>query len=146
MWLEPDQKAARGLDHYVRLVGRELGLDGAGHLINFEPPVRVFLPLDARMARFPDQDVALVWDTEHGWAIGIETDSASPVVVLSYLGEGVLPTPRTVARFVRDAFDARFPGRPDPPGQPAPGADLLERLTEYAPPVLPLRPSELEPT
>jgi hypothetical protein len=144
MRLEPDQKAARGLDHYVRLVGRELGLDGAGHLINFEPTVRVFLPLDARMARFPDQDVALVWDEERGWAIGVETDSASPVVVLSYLAEDVLPEPRTVARFVRDAFAARFPGQPDPPVRAAP--DLLERLTEYAPPVLPLRPSELEPT
>jgi hypothetical protein len=141
MELEPDARAARGLRRYLRLVAEELGIDGAGQFVQFDAPVGAYLPLDIRLSRFPSQDVALVWDEERGWALGIETDAGTPIALLSYLGGDVLPAPRTVAQFVHDVVDDRFPGRPDPVIMRSVGDqdDLVDRLNRYAPPVLPVR-------
>lgn len=138
MELETEGRAARGLRRYLGLVAEKLGVGGAVS-VQLEEPVSAYIPLDGRLRRFPDHDVALVWDEEDGWAVGIETDAGSPVVVLSYLGEDVLPAPRVVARFVLDVFGERFPGRPDRPRlRPVePADDLMRRLTQYAPKTLP---------
>jgi Family of unknown function (DUF6292) len=137
--LDTDGRAARGLRRYLGLVADELSVGGAVVSVQLDEPVRAYLPLDGRLGRFHGRDVALVWDEENGWAVGIETDAGSPVVVLTYLGKDVLPAPRVVAEFVGDVFDERFPGQPDPPGlrSAKQNDDLMQRLMEYAPRTLP---------
>jgi hypothetical protein len=141
MELEAHGRSARGLRHYLKQVAEELGSDDAGQFVQLDGPIGAYLPLDIRLPRFPEHDVALVWDEEHGWGIGIETDAGSPIVVLSYLGIEVLPAPSTVAEFVHDVMDDRFPGQPVPPVLRTLAAqdDLAQRLTRYAPPVLPVQ-------
>jgi hypothetical protein len=122
-------------------VAEELGIDDAGQFVQFDAPVAAYVPLDIRLPRFPSHDVALVWDEECGWALGIETDAGTPIALLSYLGGDMLPAPRTVAQFVHDVVGDRFPGQPEPPVMRSVGAqdDLVDRLNRYAPPVLPVR-------
>lgn len=140
MELEPDDRVARGLRRYLRLVAEELGIDDSGQFIQLDGPIGAYLPLDLRLRRFPSHDVALVWDEERGWALGIETDAGSPIVILSYLGVDLLPSPRMVAQFVHDVVDDRFPGQPEPMMLRSVGDqdDLADRLSRYAPPVLPV--------
>lgn len=143
MELEPEGRAARGLRNYLRMVVAALGLDEAGHYLTLDRPVTAYLPVDTRLPRFPDHDVALVWDEEHGWAIGIETDAGSPVTPLCYLGIDILPAPQTVADFVRDVVEDRFPGQPDPPRLRTVTERLdrlSERLATYTPPLRPFSP------
>jgi len=58
--------------------------------VQLGPPVEAYLALDHRLSSHPDRDVALLWDEEHGWALGIETHGGADVTVLSYVGEHVL--------------------------------------------------------
>jgi hypothetical protein len=141
MELEPDGRAARGLHRYLRLVAGELNLDDAGQFVQLDSPVAAYLPLDIRLPRFPSHDVALVWDEERGWALGIETDAGSPIAVLSYLDVDILPAPRLVAQFVHDVVADRFPGRPEPMilRSVSDQDDLADRLNRYALPVLPVQ-------
>jgi hypothetical protein len=77
--------------------------------------------LEQRLPGFPDRDVALLWNEQHGWSVGVETSCGEDVIVLCYLGTDILPTPRVVARFVAEAF-----ADDDPP----------QRLGTYAAPEL----------
>jgi hypothetical protein len=124
----------RGLRCYVQLVADLLRLGDGGYSIQLDEPASVYLPFDDKLPAFPTEDVALTWDYRHGWAAGIEIDGGKALIVLSYLGVDILPCPRLVERFVRQLFDERFPGQPDPPDLDNSG--LLERLTGYAHPAV----------
>jgi uncharacterized protein DUF6292 len=138
MNLDIDTAAARGLNEYVRLIADALGLVGQSWLVQLEPPANVYLALDERLPRFPERDVALVWDEEHGWALGTETNPSEKLHILGYLGDDVLPAPESVARAVRRAFQDSLP-RDDAPAFRAveDSDDLVARLTEYAAPLDP---------
>ncbi|MGH3861159.1 DUF6292 family protein [Actinokineospora sp.] len=92
-----DDALARGLREYVR---RALGLRGNSFYLQAERPASVYLALDGRLPRFPDRDVALLWDEECGWAAAVETHSGEDLIVVAYLGQDVLPTPALVAAWV----------------------------------------------
>jgi hypothetical protein len=127
---EPDGPRARGLRRYVRLVTEALGLSGECSWVQAEPPGSVYLALEGRLPSFPDHDVALLWDEEHGWAAAVETHSGTDLVVVSYHGEDVLPPPREVATFVTRLFRGECPGQPSPTRLS--GDDLGRRLSGYA--------------
>jgi hypothetical protein len=120
------------------LVTEALGLSGDCSWVQAEPPATVYLALEGRLPDFPDLDVALLWDEEHGWAAAVEASSGTELVVLSYLGEDVLPPPREVATFVTRLLRGECPGQLSPTGpHPARGRDDVGRsLSGYALPLL----------
>lgn len=134
MELDSDSAAARGLHEYVRLVATALGMRGHGWLVQFEPLANVYIALDDRLPAFPTRDVALVWDEEHGWALGVESHSGESLLVLGHLGEDVLPVPERVARAVRRHYAEEPPRIQDPPVFRSAGDDddLPARLANYA--------------
>jgi Family of unknown function (DUF6292) len=134
MDLDFDSAAARGLRCYIRMVAVALDLDAESASVQLEPPVSAYLALADRLPLFPTRDVALVWDEEHGWAAGIETDSGEEVIMLCYLDSDVLPEPSVVAQFVRGLSGERLSGRPTPPAfrSAEDRDDLRIRLARYA--------------
>ncbi|WP_133794717.1 DUF6292 family protein [Actinokineospora alba] len=77
-----------------------LGLSGHSSYLQMDRPASVYLALDGRLPRFPDRDVALLWDEERGWAAAAETHSGEDLIVVAYLGHDVLPPPTLVANWV----------------------------------------------
>lgn len=130
MYLENWGRPARGLRRYVRLVAEELGCSGDAFSVDTEAPVSAYLPLDDRVPAFPERDLALIWTPLHGWYAAIETASGEDLIVVSYAGDEVLPSPAEVAMYVRALVEGGGPGRPTPPDA-AVGTDLPDRLAAY---------------
>jgi hypothetical protein len=124
--------AALGLRQYLLAVANELGVPA--WFCEVEVPAAAYLALEHRLVRFPEYETALLWDERDGWAAAVESATGEDVVVLAYLGEDLLPSPATVAAFVRDLHEGGYPGRPDPPDFRKPGtADGFdERLAARA--------------
>lgn len=137
MDLEYSSAAAQGLPRYVQRVAAELGLSGHGFFAQLEPPAHAYLALDTRVARFPNRDVALVWDEVHGWAVAVESRSGEDLVVLSYLGDDVLPDPDVVAARTRRILAGTDQARTTPPAlrEASDHDDLPARLARYARPL-----------
>jgi hypothetical protein len=99
-----------GLRRYVGLVTEALGYPEHAFHVQTESPATVYIPLDGRIPAFPDRDVALLWDERHGWCGSIEPASGGDLIVVSYLGTDVLPTPRVVAGFAGELIRGEGPG------------------------------------
>jgi hypothetical protein len=131
MQLDFDDTVLLGLHGYVRSVCRALGLRGECSYVQGDAPVSAYIALDERLRRFPDHDVALVWDEHHGWSAAIETHSGDELPVVATLGRDLLPAPETVAAWARNLFvvaDTTSPGeRPVLAG----GDTLRRRLSAY---------------
>lgn len=112
--------AARGLRQYLLAVAAKL--DAPAWFCEVDVPAGAYLALERRLERFPDHEVALLWDERDGWAVAVESPSGEDLVVLAYLGEDVLPAPDAVVAFVRECYADGYPGQPDPPGFRRPGA------------------------
>ncbi|MFL6121043.1 DUF6292 family protein [Actinophytocola sp.] len=124
MELESWGQPAKGLWEYFRLVAQACG-SGEAFSVRLERPLSGYIPLEERVAAFPEVDVALVWDERTGWRSVLEPLANNELITLSYLDTSVCPTPEEVARF------AANPGA----GATAPvqvEGDLLELLAEYA--------------
>ncbi|HET6710511.1 DUF6292 family protein [Amycolatopsis sp.] len=124
--------AARGLRQYLLAVAARL--DAPAWFCEVDVPAGAYLALERRLARFPDHELALMWDERDGWSAAVETAAGDEVIVLAYLGEDVLPVPEAVVAFVTGLYGENYPGRPDPPDFRRPGtADGFdERLASYA--------------
>ena len=134
-----DDTVLRALRRYVRLVNEALGLTGDCWYVQADDAVSAYVALDRRLRRFPDRDVALLWEERHGRSAAIETHSGEDLLVVAYLGRDVLPPPAAVAAWVRDLFDRhRSFGEPASMVPPVFGADddrdsvLATRLASYA--------------
>lgn len=138
MDLDFESAPTRWLRRYARLVERSLNLGAGGHMVSLEPPVSLYLPLDDRLGRFPDRDVALVWDECDGWAAGVESRTGEALVVLAHLASDLLPAPRAVVRFVEQFYADELSGQPEPrPFRAVDDADDLPlRLSSFAAPAL----------
>jgi hypothetical protein len=121
--MEWESWTQRGLREYFRMVADACGVEAFS--VQFDPSLSGYLPLDTRVPEFPDLDVALVWDESTGWCSVRETPT-NELVVLSYLGAGVLPAPNEVAAFAANPTV----------GTSAPvvvaGVDVHDRLAKYA--------------
>ena len=123
MELESWGQPARGLREYFRLVAEACG-SGEAFSVRLERPLSGYIPLEERVAAFPELDVALVWDERTGWRSVLEPPT-NDLITLSYLDTSVCPPPAEVAEFAaRPGAGAATPARVD--------ADVLDLLSEYA--------------
>lgn len=99
----------RRLRGYLGAVAKAVGVGLESCTLDAGTPAAAYIALDWRLARFPDHDLALVWDEVHGWAAAIEDATGDAVTVLAYLGGEVLPEPRAVVKFLA-ALRADDPG------------------------------------
>jgi hypothetical protein len=104
MELDFDDSVARALRGYVRMVRQALGLRGECSYVQDDGPASAYIALDGRLSRFPGRDVALLWDERHGWSLAIETHSGEELFTVARLAQDVLPSPDTVAAWVRRQF------------------------------------------
>ncbi|WP_235998664.1 DUF6292 family protein [Qaidamihabitans albus] len=125
--------SARGLKRYVELVADELRMPPAFCVDVDDYRATVYFALEERVPRYPDRDLALLWDEENGWAIGVESGCGEDIIVLAYLGGDIVPAPSLVARFVDDLMHERYPGQLEPPALRRAGTDddLDERLAAF---------------
>jgi hypothetical protein len=139
MNVEFESMEAGALRRYARLVERALGLGMDGHCVQMEPMASIYLPLHDRLARFPDHDVALIWDEQHGWAVGVEDPVGADIAMVAYLTADLLPEPLAIARFVDQVLAGETPGAPEPHLFRSAGDvdDLVQRLAAYAQPLNP---------
>jgi hypothetical protein len=131
--LDFDNTPARGLQRYVTAVAAELGLVGECTCADPGPPATAYLAVEGYVPSLPDQDLALLWDEEFGWAGAVETLTGEPPVVIAYLRGDVLPATAEVAAFVAAMLRGDHPGDPRPMRLRAYGAadDLMDRLSGY---------------
>lgn len=142
MNLEPGGAAAAGLHRYVRLVVTALGTAQDGFCVDLAALASAYIAVERRIPALASWDFALVWDECDGWAAAIETgrvgaDTANDLVVLSYLGNDVLPAPRLVAQYAFALLHGERRGQPQPPTfrTVATDDDLEQRLIHYASPL-----------
>ncbi|MGH8882495.1 MAG: DUF6292 family protein [Stackebrandtia sp.] len=102
MDLEPYGAAARGLREYVWSIADALGVGADCCYVQLESPVHAYIPLDERLPRLPGSDVALTWDADQGWAVGVE--HGVDVIPLCFLTGDVVPEPERVAEFVEQVL------------------------------------------
>jgi uncharacterized protein DUF6292 len=93
------ETAGRAVRLYVRQVTRALGIAGECSSVDVGPPVGAYLALDGRLASHPEQDVALLWNEEDGWAMAVETGGGEDPVVVARRGGEPLPPPHAVAHW-----------------------------------------------
>jgi hypothetical protein len=130
----------RGLAAYVAKVAKATGVGFESCLIDPDEPSTAYLALDCRSVRYPEYDLALLWDEVHGWSAGIEHDHNPDPTVLAYLGGPLLiPDPRAVVLFLARVRAGDLPaGRVEPPVFRAAGRH--EELVEHFP--VPPRPPQ----
>jgi hypothetical protein len=128
--LDLDYWFADGMRRYLAAVAAELGVGLESCAIDTLVPAAGYVALDPRLARFPDRDFALLWDERHGWSAAVEDTNGDDLIVLSYLGGELLPTPAELARFVTAVHaEDHTVGELEAPQLGEPGADR-EALTE----------------
>lgn len=137
MDMDFDDGVLRALHGYVGQVSEALGLRGESWYVQADDVACAYIALERRLDRFPNRDLALLWDDNRGWSAAIETHSGEDLLVVDRFGREVLPRPAAVAAWVEGLFDRTGGGRaPDEePPFPDDGADLTVRLAAYAIPV-----------
>jgi hypothetical protein len=97
MEMDFDDTAARTRKDYVQQVSAAMGLRCACACVLTEQPVSVYLAVEGRVPRYPDRDVALLWDEQTGWSAAVETYSGEDLIVVADLESGIWPAPQLVA-------------------------------------------------
>jgi hypothetical protein len=135
MHWEYDSTEIRGLREYIELVADAVGLTDPSWFVQTDQPANAYIALAERLPLFPNRDVALLWDEDTGWALGLESTSSGELLVLRRLCDEVVPSPEDVAAAVREAFVRPSARVPDPAPRRVDGrAGLLARLSSYAGP------------
>jgi hypothetical protein len=139
MHWEYDSTEIRGLREYIELVADAVGLGDPSWFVQTDQPANAYIALAERLPLFPNRDVALLWDEDTGWALGLESTlestSSGELLVLRRLCDEVVPSPEDVAAAVREAFARPSARVPDPALRRGAGrAALLARLSNYAGP------------
>ncbi|PXY24543.1 hypothetical protein BA062_27435 [Prauserella flavalba] len=120
------------LSGYLSAVAGALGVPADGVIFEVSDTATAYVALTRRSARWPGQDLMLLWSELRGWSLSVETRPAEPSVVLAGLGGDLVPAPRVVAAFVGDVLAGRRaePVRPVVP-MPRNRAELAARMREY---------------
>jgi hypothetical protein len=105
----------RRLRGYVGAVARAVGVGLESCSFDTGSPAAAYVALDRRLDRFPDHDLALVWDEVHGWAAAIEPPSGGAGTTIAHLGREATPEPRAVVRFLAAVRAGDPAGTPDAP-------------------------------
>jgi hypothetical protein len=125
------EHATCGLNRYIDFVAAAVAATDTCVITTV--PVNAYIPLPVRQPSFPDVELALSWDELHGWAVALEA-TVGDLIVLSYLGQDILPAPTVVARFLDEVLTWTYPGTHEPPPLRVAGdtEELEGRLTKYA--------------
>ncbi|MFI5613668.1 DUF6292 family protein [Amycolatopsis sp. NPDC051903] len=122
----------RALRGYLGRVAAAAGVGPESCTVDLDVPVSAYVALDRRLERFPDRDLALLWDEVHGWSAAIEASCGEDLIVLAYLEhDDVLADPEDVARFLAALREGDHTlGRPEPRKLRRAGhhEELLDRL------------------
>jgi hypothetical protein len=107
----------RTLRGYLAIVATALGVGLESCMLDIDTPVSAYLAVDQKLAAFPDRDVAVLWDEEHGWAVAAETHCGEDLIVLAYLDtDTVVPPADLIVQFVEELCVGNTElGRLDPP-------------------------------
>lgn len=107
----------RTLRGYLAIVATALGVGLESCMLDMDARVSAYLAVDQKLVTFPDRDVAVLWDEEHGWSVAVETHCGEDLIVLAYLDAGtVVPPADLVVRFVEELCAGHTElGRLDPP-------------------------------
>lgn len=93
---------ARGLRAYLGRVARAVGVGFESCSLDLDVPTSGYVALDRELPGLPGYDLALIWDEVHGWSAVVEPAAGGAAEVLAYLGgDEVVPSPRSVARFLK---------------------------------------------
>jgi hypothetical protein len=95
-----EDEVTRRLRRYAALVADALGLRGESSCVEPDHPCSVYLAIDGRLPRFPDEDLALVWTERLGWSAVVEPPGGGRLREVARLGGPVDAAPRAVARWV----------------------------------------------
>lgn len=110
-----DDAAVAELHDYARAVARALGVVGDSWCVQAEPHAEIYLALDIRLERFPEQDVALLWQERRGWSVVVETSGEDALVVVETRRGGVRPAACQVVRWAEEVFGRWSTAAPVPP-------------------------------
>lgn len=121
---------SRGFEHYVELVAEAVGADPDAWACRSESPREAYIAVDRDIHMFPGREVALLWNEESGWAVGVETRSGEDIILLGYLGGDLVPAPSVVAAFTEHFGEKGLPGQWDHPR--GSGRSVDESLRRYA--------------
>ncbi|HEY2697276.1 MAG TPA: DUF6292 family protein [Pseudonocardiaceae bacterium] len=124
----------RGLRAYVHRVATGLGLDAAATYCEAAERISAYIALDDRLPGWADQDAALVWDAEYGWAVSVETHPGEDLLILAYHGVPLVPRPAVVIAFATATL-ANPPSVPETVSLARPGTadQLCEQFLAYLP-------------
>lgn len=134
---DPSEMTARtdlvGLPSYLRQVAAAVDTDPAYvDVLAGALPATGYIAVDQRLPSFPDQDMALLWNEESGWAAALETPTGD-LIVLDCLADDVVPAPHEVAEFLTRLRATTYPGQRHCRKVRTAGTDseLEGRLTPY---------------
>jgi hypothetical protein len=131
----PDEYAfARGLRGYLAAVATGLGVGLESCAIDSLSPAAAYVALDGRVRRFPERDLALLWEERFGWSAAVEVPSDRDLIVLTYHGGDLIPPPSEIGAFVAAVRSGDHSmGQPNPPSPTVPVArqELTLRLQIY---------------
>jgi hypothetical protein len=131
----PDEYAfARGLRGYLAAVATGLGVGLESCAIDPLSPAAAYVALDGRVRRFPERDLALLWEEHFGWSAAVEMPAGGDLIVLTYHGGDLVPPPSEIGAFVAAVrADDHSMGQPKPPtpAVPVPRHELTLRLRIY---------------
>ena len=112
MDLDFDDEATRKLRWYALQVTEALGLQGESSSVEAEHPSSLYLAVEGRLPRFPDEDLALVWRERRGWFAVTERPGGSHLREVARFGGAVNAPARTVAEWVTDLLHDQAPRLP----------------------------------
>lgn len=86
---------------YVHTVAAAWRIGPEYCVLDVESPAWAYVALDWTLPRYPDRDLALLWDERTGWSVAIETHSSEDLIVVACpTDSAVVPPPSRVRRFV----------------------------------------------
>lgn len=89
------------LHEYVWAVAEGWRIGAESCVVDTEPPAWAYVALEWTLPRYPDRDLALLWDERTGWAVAIETHSSEDLIVVACpVDATVVPPPSRVRAFV----------------------------------------------
>lgn len=120
-----------GLRNYVHHIAGALGVGPESTYAELADQATAYIALGDRLPAHPTRDVALVWDGDHGWAVGMEALCGEDLLMLAWYGPDILPEPDGVVMFTKSILVGERTGQPAPPA--AEIEDVRDRLVAYAP-------------
>jgi hypothetical protein len=130
--IDRDHGLRSGLTGYLAAVSSAVGVGVESCTVDLDAPTSGYVALDLRLPRYPDRDLALLWDEHHGWSLAMETHSGEDLLVLAYLGGDLVPAPSRVRRFVAGIRFASSPGSaPEPPDLRGDRSEVRASLLRY---------------